>query len=171
MSRRPVTGVCRILGRAGGQNNIADSPSYTVYTDNDAPKAGERVDCTVIGNIETPYKRMEDCPNRHNSHKFLPCTIRLAREFASGLAGFEPGGKALVLYWLHRARRDMVQLPMREGVRNKPVGVFSLRTPPRPNPIAAQNVDILAVRDGELEVVGLDCLDGTPLLDIKRTKR
>jgi tRNA (Thr-GGU) A37 N-methylase len=65
----------------------------------------------------------------------------------------------------------MIQRPAREGVRDKPVGVFSLRTPPRSNPIAAQSVDILAVRDGELDVVGLDCLDGTPLLDIKRTKR
>jgi len=77
-------------------------------------------------------------------------------------------GKALVLYWLHLARRDMVQLPVRAGVRDKPVGVFSLRTPPRPNPIAASVVEILAVRDGELDVLGLDCLDGTPLLDLKR---
>ena len=150
---------------------MADSPTYTVYTDDDAPKAGDNLSCTVIGTIATPYKRMEDCPNRHNSQEFLPCMIHLAPEFAPGLAGFEPGQKALVLYWLHRARRNMVQLPVREGVRDKPVGVFSLRTPPRPNPIAAQNVDILAVCDGGLEVVGLDCLDGTPLLDIKRTKR
>jgi len=64
----------------------------------------------------------------------------------------------------------MVQMPVREGVRDAPAGVFSLRTPPRPNPIAAQEVDILAVRDGEMDVVGLDCLDGTPVLDIKRTK-
>ena len=127
--------------------------------------------CTVIGTIETPYKRMEDCPNRHNKQEFLPCMLRLAPEFAPGLAGLEPGGKVLVLYWFHRARRDMTQLPVREGVRDKPAGVFSLRTPPRPNPIAAQTVDILDVRDGVLEVVGLDCLDGTPLLDIKRTKR
>ena len=76
----------------------------------------------------------------------------------------------LVLYWFHQARRDMVELPVREGVREKPVGVFSTRTPPRPNPIAAAVVDILAVRDDELEVVGLDCLDGTPLLDIKRER-
>ena len=61
----------------------------------------------------------------------------------------------------------MVQSPVRDSVRDVPAGVFSLRTPPRPNPIAAQEVDILAVRDGEMGIVGLD---GTPLLDIKRTK-
>ena len=64
----------------------------------------------------------------------------------------------------------MVQLPARDGVRDKPVGVFSLRTPPRPNPIAATVVEILAVREDELDVVGLDCLDGTPLLDIKNAR-
>ncbi len=150
---------------------MSDGKPYTVYTEDDAPQAGDSVSCTVIGTIETPYKRMEDCANRHNKQEFLPCTLRLAPEFAPGLAGLEPGGKVLVLYWFHRARRDMTQLPVREGVRDKPAGVFSLRTPPRPNPIAAQTVDILDVRDGVLEVVGLDCLDGTPLLDIKRTKR
>ena len=150
---------------------MSDGKPYTVYTEDDAPQAGDSVSCTVIGTIETPYKRMEDCPNRHNKQEFLPCTLRLAPEFAPGLAGLEPGGKVLVLGWFHRARRDMTQLPVREGVRDKPAGVFSLRTPPRPNPIAAQTVDILDVRDGVLEVVGLDCLDGTPLLDIKRTKR
>jgi tRNA (adenine37-N6)-methyltransferase len=149
---------------------MTDDPTYTVYTEDGAPQTGDIVSCTVIGTVETPYQRMEDCPNRHNKQEFLPCTIRLAPEFAPGLDGLAAGGRALILYWFHRARRDMVQLPVREGVRDVPAGVFSLRTPPRPNPIAAQEVDILAVRDGEMDVVGLDCLDGTPVLDIKRTK-
>jgi len=63
-----------------------------------------------------------------------------------------------------------VQLPARDGVRDQPIGVFSTRTPPRPNPIAATVVEILAAREEELDVVGLDCLDGTPLLDIKRAR-
>jgi tRNA-Thr(GGU) m(6)t(6)A37 methyltransferase TsaA len=145
--------------------------SYTIYVpDHDAPKPGDTIDCTVIGSIHTPYKRMEDCPSRHNRNVRLPGKIRLAPDYAPGLAGFKVGDRALVLYWLHLARRDMVQLPVREGVRDKPVGVFTLRTPPRPNPIAATVVEILAVRDGELHVLGLDCLDGTPLLDIKNAR-
>ena len=63
-----------------------------------------------------------------------------------------------------------MQLPARDGVRDQPIGVFSTRTPPRPNPIAATVVEILAAREEELDVVGLDCLDGTPLLDIKRAR-
>jgi len=148
---------------------MSESPTYTIYTpEADAPQPGDAIECRVIGTIRTPWWRMEDCPSRHNRRERLPCTIRLAPGYAPGLAGLEAGGKALVLYWLHLARRDMVQLPVRAGVRDKPVGVFSLRTPPRPNPIAASVVEILAVRDGELDVLGLDCLDGTPLLDLKR---
>jgi len=150
---------------------MSETPSSTIYQpEGDAPQPGDSIECCVIGTIQTPYKRMEDCPSRHNKRDYLPCTIRLAPEYASGLVGLEAGGRALVLYWLHVARRDMAQLPVRAGVRDKPVGVFSLRTPVRPNPIAAAVVEILAVRNGELDVVGLDCLDGTPLLDIKRAR-
>ncbi len=150
---------------------MTETPKYTIYVpEGDAPQPGDSIECRVIGSIRTPYKRMEDCPSRHNKRDYLPCTLQLAPDYAPGLVGLEAGGRALVLYWLHRARRDMVQLPARTGVRDAPVGVFSLRTPPRPNPIAAAVVEILAVREGELDVVGLDCLDGTPLLDIKRAR-
>ncbi len=143
----------------------------TIYQpESGAPQPGDTIECRVIGTIATPYKRLEDCPSRHNKRDYLPGTIRLAPEYAPGLVGLEAGGRALVLYWLHMARRDMVELPVRAGVRDTPIGVFSLRTPPRPNPIAAAVVEILAIRKDELDVVGLDCLDGTPLLDIKRAR-
>lgn len=71
---------------------------YTVYTPEQAePQPGDSVNCTVIGTIETPYKRMEDRPNRYNKAEFPPCTIRLAPPFAPGLDGLAAGGRALVL--------------------------------------------------------------------------
>ena len=149
---------------------MSKTPEPPIYTPETAPpQPGDTVACHIIGIIETPYKRLEDCPSRHADNAHLPCTIRLSLDFAAGLIGLNAGERAFVLYWFHRARRDMVQLPMRAGVRDTPVGVFSTRTPPRPNPIAAADVDILSVRDTEIEVVGLDCLDGTPLLDIKNS--
>ena len=150
---------------------MSKTPVYTIYhPEGDAPQPGDSIECHVIGAIQTPYQRMEDCPSRHNKREHLPCTIRLASDYAPGLVGLKAGDRALVLYWLHLARRDMAQLPARPGVRDKPVGVFSMRTPPRPNPIAAAVVEILAAREDELDVIGLDCLDGTPLLDIKRPR-
>jgi len=70
-----------------------------------------------------------------------------------------------VLYWMDRARRDLViQAPRHYG---EPRGTFALRSPVRPNPIAASVVKLIG-RDGtRLSVVGLDCIDGTPLLDLK----
>lgn len=150
---------------------MSETPIYTIYqAEGNAPQPGNSIECRVIGTIRTPYKRMEECPSRHNRRQYLSCTIQLAPEYAPGLIGLDVGDRALALYWLHLARRDMVQLPARTGVRDRPVGVFSMRTPPRPNPIAAAVVKILAAREDKLDVVGLDCIDGTPLLDIKRAR-
>jgi len=70
-----------------------------------------------------------------------------------------------VLYWLHEARRDLVrQSPRRDGTS---LGTFSLRSPLRPNPIGSSIVRLVRRAGAVLEVRGLDCLDGTPLLDLK----
>ena len=146
-------------------------PTNTIYLpEEEAPEPGDSIECRIIGTIRTPYKRMEDCPSRHNDLEYLPCTVKLAPEYTPGIIGLKNGDRSLVLYWFHLARRDVVQLPAREGIRDEPIGVFSMRTPPRPNPIAASDVEILEVREDEIVVIGLDCLDGTPLLDIKRAK-
>jgi tRNA (adenine37-N6)-methyltransferase len=70
-----------------------------------------------------------------------------------------------VLYWLHRSRRDLVrQSPRNDGAAR---GTFSLRSPVRPNPIGTQLVRLVRVEGGSVFVRGLDCLDGTPLIDLK----
>ena len=66
---------------------------------------------------------------------------------------------------MHNSQRDLVlQVPGHYGVQR---GTFALRSPARPNPIAMSVVKLLRIEGGKLSVVGLDCLDGTPLLDIK----
>ena len=70
-----------------------------------------------------------------------------------------------LLYFMHEARRDLVmQAPRHHTV---PRGTFSVRSPVRPNPIAMSVVRLVRVDGTQLTVVGLDCLDGTPLIDIK----
>jgi tRNA (Thr-GGU) A37 N-methylase len=79
-----------------------------------------------------------------------------------GLAGHK---RIQVLYWMDRARRDLVlQTPFRSG---QTMGTFALRSPVRPNPIASATVDLVTVNGATVEVRGLDCLDGTPLIDLK----
>ena len=81
------------------------------------------------------------------------------------LTGIESCTHILVLYWMDRARRDLVLQAPRHYA--EPRGTFALRSPVRPNPIAASVVRLVRVEGTRLSVVGLDCLDGTPLLDLK----
>jgi tRNA-methyltransferase O len=68
-------------------------------------------------------------------------------------------------YWMHHARRDLVlQTPSGAG---HTTGTFALRSPVRPNPIASSIVELVAIDGTTLQVRGLDCLDGTPLIDLK----
>jgi len=131
-------------------------------TSRDVPRT---IECTVIGTIRTPYKRLSDCPRTVHDNPAV-CTLVLDPAYADGLLGLEDQSHVLVLYWLDLARRDWLWRPARAD--RKELGVFALRTPNRPNPIAATVVPVLQVKGNLVEVRGLDCLDGTPLLDIKR---
>jgi tRNA-Thr(GGU) m(6)t(6)A37 methyltransferase TsaA len=117
-----------------------------------------------IGAIRTPWKRREECPKNARESDAV-CTIEVDPRFAAGLRGVDSCSHLLVLYWMDRSRRDLVlQAPRHYGDLH---GTFSLRSPARPNPIAASVVALRKVCGNRLAVVGLDCLDGTPLIDIK----
>jgi len=93
------------------------------------------------------------------------CTVELDPRWAPALKDLETCTHIVLLYWMDRSRRDIVlQMPRHYGVQR---GTFALRSPARPNPIAIERVRLLKVEGATLEVVGLDCLDGTPLIDIK----
>ena len=117
-----------------------------------------------IGRIRTPWHTRDECPKNARESDAV-CTIEVDQNFAAALKGVETCSHMLVLYWMDRARRDLVvQAPRHYG---EPRGTFALRSPVRPNPIAASVVKLIKVDGTRLSVVGLDCLDGTPLLDLK----
>ena len=119
---------------------------------------------TFIGRIRTPFKQRADCPHR-GSLDGPPCRIEVDEPWRRALQGIEPGSMLQVLYWMHMARRDLlVQSP--KG-RPSPLGTFALRSPNRPNPIASSTVVVTEVAGDGVMVQGLDCVDGTPLLDLK----
>ena len=118
-----------------------------------------------IGRIATPWTRAEDCPRRGDAEAGPVCRVTVSPPWDACLPGVEGKTRLLLLYWMHRARRDVaVQSPRHLG---RTTGTFAVRSPLRPNPIAASVVTLLGVEDNTLLVRGLDCLDGTPLLDIK----
>jgi tRNA-Thr(GGU) m(6)t(6)A37 methyltransferase TsaA len=117
-----------------------------------------------IGRIRTPWTRREDCPKNGREAEAI-CTIELDSRWAQGLQGLETSTHVVVLYWMDRARRDLVlQAPRHYGEQR---GTFALRSPVRPNPIAMSVVRLMRIEGTTLSVIGLDCLDHTPLIDIK----
>ena len=117
-----------------------------------------------IGRIHTPWQERKDCPKNARASDAV-CTVALDPRFAPGLKDVETCSHLVLLYWMDRAPRNLVlQTPSHYGTQR---GTFSLRSPARPNPIALSVVKLLGIEGNRLSVVGLDCLDGTPLLDIK----
>lgn len=121
-----------------------------------------------IGRIHTPWETPRECPRRGDHEAGPLCRIEVFAPWDQALAGIERHSHLQILYWMHRARRDLVlQSPRHSGVT---IGTFSLRSPNRPNPVASSLVSLVS-REGNILVVrGLDCINGTPLFDIKPEK-
>ena len=93
------------------------------------------------------------------------CQILLDPRWAAALDGIDGVELLQVLYWMHLARRDLTQQRPRSADRL--IGTFALRSPMRPNPIASSQARLIRRADTVLVVRGLDCVDGTPLVDLK----
>jgi tRNA-Thr(GGU) m(6)t(6)A37 methyltransferase TsaA len=120
-----------------------------------------------IGRIRTPWTERSECP-RNARGSDAACAIELDPRYAAALDGIATCTHLIVLYFMDRARRDLiVQVPRHGAHCGEGRGTFALRSPVRPNPIAMSVVRLVRVEGANLTVVGLDCLDGTPLIDIK----
>ena len=142
-----------------------DDP-YGIRPGEQAVALPETFDAQVyfIGRIRTPWRTRDDCPKNARESDAV-CTIEVDPRWTTALTGIETCSHLLVLYWMDRARRDLVLQAPRHY--REPRGTFALRSPVRPNPIAASVVRLTKVDGTHLSVVGLDCLDGTPLIDLK----
>lgn len=126
----------------------------------------ERVDAGLvfIGVIRTPWPTRAECPH-HGRPDGPACRIEVSAPWDAALDGIETFERIEVFYWLHEARRDLVrQSPGRDGQTK---ATFTIRSPVRPNPIGESIVTLLAREGPVLHVRGLDCVDRTPLLDLK----
>ena len=123
---------------------------------------------TPIGTLETPFRTLADCPRNGRQPNPAPlCRARVFPEFLPGLASLEGFSHLILLYWLDRPTHDF-SLVFTPPFDPHPRGLFATRNPNRPNPIGLSVVAFDGF-EGEdcLKVRYLDCLDGTPLLDIK----
>ena len=122
-----------------------------------------------IGRARTPWKARDECPKnlREARERGGKAWLEIDPAWRLGLGGLKPGDAIIVLTWFDRAGRNLVIQAPRH--RAEPAGVFSIRSPVRPNPIGLHVVGLVALdpRTGRLDVDALDCLDETPILDIK----
>lgn len=117
-----------------------------------------------VGQIRTPWPQRSDCP-KNGLQTDAVCTLEVDPAYAAALQNLAGASHLIVLYWMDRAARDLVCQQPRHAPG--PRGTFSLRSPARPNPIALSVVEGLGIDGCRVSVRGLDCIDGTPLLDIK----
>lgn len=117
-----------------------------------------------IGHITTPYRTLEDCPNNIQFDGPL-CQLNLNTEYQDELAGLCEGQDILILYWLGKPEQTSIAPKLTADTAE--FGTFALRTPDRPNPIGTATLPIEKIETGRITVRGLDCLNNTPLLDIK----
>lgn len=117
-----------------------------------------------IGRIHTPWVTRQDAPKQGTADGPI-CRIEIFEPWSAALKGVDDFETLHVLYWLHQSRRDLVLQSPRHAP--EPQGTFALRSPVRPNPIGLSVVTLVGIEGNTLLVRGLDCIDGTPLIDIK----
>lgn len=129
-----------------------------------APPAARDAGLEFIGRIRTPWNSRAETP-RQGKEDGPVCRIEVFDKWAPALKGLEEFETIFVIYWLHQSRRDLVtQSPRSNGATS---GTFALRSPVRPNPLGLAQVRLVGIEGSVVSVRGLDCLDGTPLIDIK----
>ena len=128
------------------------------------PPSARDAGLVFIGRIRTPWTSRLMTP-RQGRHDGPVCRIEVFEPWVPALQGLDQYSSVEVIYWLHLSRRDLV---LQSPKNNKSTrGTFSLRSPVRPNPLGTSMVKLVGIEGATVLVRGLDCLDETPLLDIK----
>jgi tRNA-Thr(GGU) m(6)t(6)A37 methyltransferase TsaA len=120
----------------------------------------------VIGRVESTLTALDAAP-RQADEGAPEAWLVFAPDMVEGLKSLRPGDEVILLTWLHQARRDVLSVHPRDDVTRPVEGVFSTRSPHRPNPIGLHVVRIVAVEEHRLRVGQLEAVDGTPVLDLK----
>ena len=119
-----------------------------------------------IGTVESPLTDPESAPKQ--GHEGSPdAALVFEPKVRDGLQDLRVGEQVIVLTWLDRARRDVLRVHPRGDTSIPEHGVFSTRSPDRPNPIGLHLVEILAIDGQRVKVRNLEAIDGTPVLDVK----
>ena len=120
----------------------------------------------VIGRVESPLTDLASAP-RQADEGGPAAWLVFEPEMVEGLRSIRPGDELILLTWLDRSRRDLLTAQPRGEVSRAAEGVFSTRSPHRPNPIGLHRVEVVAVDGRRVRVRQLEALDDTPIIDLK----
>jgi tRNA-Thr(GGU) m(6)t(6)A37 methyltransferase TsaA len=119
-----------------------------------------------IGWVESTLTDRRLAPRQGDEGAPEACLV-FGQEVTEGLRDLRPGAEVIVLTWLDRARRDVLVTRPRDDPARPLTGVFSTRSPDRPNPVGLHRVQIVSVDGNRIQVRNLEALDGTPIVDVK----
>jgi tRNA-Thr(GGU) m(6)t(6)A37 methyltransferase TsaA len=119
-----------------------------------------------VGRVESSLTDLDSAPNQGDEG--APAAwIVFEPEVLDALDGIRPGDDVVLLTWLDRARRDVLRVHPRGDPSRRVQGVFSTRSPARPNPIGLHRVEVEAIDGNRVRVRDLEAIDGTPIVDVK----
>lgn len=125
------------------------------------------ISLTPIGTIHCKLHDLSMTPKNYDEST-VTGILEIYPDYAEGLKGVEAGQTVVALFWLNQAKRDILQVYPRGDRSRGLTGIFATRSPMRPNPIAVSELKVLGKDGTKLTVSGVDVLDQTPLLDLKK---
>ena len=119
-----------------------------------------------IGHIRSALRSLHEAP-RQGSEGAPDAWLELDPRFARGLLGITAGDELIVVTWLHRADRDVLEVHPRDDPKIPLTGVFKTRSSDRPNPLGLHQVTVREISGTRLRIGPIEAIDGTPVVDIK----
>ena len=125
----------------------------------------DSIEYRPIGIVHSPFRDPKGTPIQARSDKGTEAKVEVFREYSEGLADLDGFSHAILILHFHLSKKaGLKQKPFLDDLER---GIFSIRSPSRPNPIGISVVRILGIDDNIVTIRGIDIIDGTPLLDIK----
>ena len=119
-----------------------------------------------IGRIRSELRDPESAP-KQGTEGAPDAWLEVSSAFERALAGMEAGDEIVVITWLHLAERATLEIHPRGDPRNPLTGVFSTRSPHRPNPLGLHRVTVRRIDGTRVRIGPIEAIDGTPVVDIK----
>jgi tRNA-Thr(GGU) m(6)t(6)A37 methyltransferase TsaA len=124
------------------------------------------IELLPIGTIRSALLALRDAP-RQGDEGAPDAWLDIDPAFAPAMNGLAAGDEIIVITWLHRADREILEVRPRGDPRNPITGVFATRSPDRPNPLGLHPVVVREIEGSRVRIGPIEAIDGTPVVDVK----